>query len=118
MEIKGLGREFVMVPGFDRSWEMLSLTDEDLHDLQIMLSENPEAGDRIPGTGGLRKIRYALPGRGKSHGARVIYVDFVHHELTYLITAYAKNEQVNLTSKDKKTYKMLIEQLERELDNK
>ena len=49
------------------------LTETDLIDLQSVLMLRPEAGAVTPGTGGCRKLRWALPGRGKSGGARVIY---------------------------------------------
>jgi hypothetical protein len=61
------------------------------------LAYNPTAGDLIPGTGGVRKIRWGLEGRGKRGGARVIYF---FHDLEmplYLLDAYAKNDRTNLT---------------------
>ena len=49
------------------------LTDDEFAEFQFFLSENPEAGDVVPGSGGVRKIRWARRGMGKSGGARVIY---------------------------------------------
>jgi hypothetical protein len=60
------------------------------------LAYNPQAGDVIPGAGGVRKVRWRLEGRGKRGGARVIYF---YHDMQmplYLLTAYAKNERENL----------------------
>ena len=67
-------RTFIEVPLFTKKWKELGLTDEDLRDLQNILLQNPKSGDVIQGTGGLRKIRIPMKGRGKSGGSRVIYV--------------------------------------------
>ena len=61
------------------------------------LAENPKRGSVIQGGGGIRKIRMALCGRGKSAGARVIYFYLEVRGRIYLLTAYAKNERENLT---------------------
>lgn len=61
------------------------------------LAYNPTAGNVIPGTGGVRKLRWGLEGRGKRGGARVI---FFFHDMEmplFLLEAYAKNERANLT---------------------
>jgi hypothetical protein len=61
------------------------------------LAYHPTAGVVIPGTGGVRKLRWRLEGRGKRGGARVVYY---YHDLEmplYLMTAYAKNERENLS---------------------
>ena len=63
----------------------------------IRPSLNPDAGDLIPGGRGLRKLRAGLGGQDKRGGARVIYYWRVSHEICYLIFAYAKNWQENLT---------------------
>ena len=65
-------RTFIEVPLFTKKWKELGLTDEDLRDLQNILLQNPKSGDVIQGTGGLRKIRIPMKGRGKSGGSRVI----------------------------------------------
>ena len=65
---------FIELPPFERHRRDY-LTDENFRDLQNALMENPETGDVIEGTGGLRKIRHADPkrGKGKRGGLRVIY---------------------------------------------
>lgn len=88
------------------------LFDEDeRQELTTFLAYNPEAGDIVAGTGGVRKVRWALPGRGKSGGARVIY--YYHDERIplFLITAYAKNEQTNLSLAERNGYKQLANEL-------
>ena len=61
------------------------------------MSDNPDAGDVIPGSGGLRKLRWRLAGRGKRGGLRIIYYRVVSTEQIYLLYVYAKNEQTDLT---------------------
>jgi hypothetical protein len=87
---------FVELPIFTRCAANL-FTDEDLASLQLVLLENPEAGDRIQGGHGLRKLRLPLPGRGKRGGARVIYYHWASESRCYLIYAYAKNAAADLT---------------------
>ena len=79
-----------------------------------MLLENPQAGDVIQGTGGARKIRIQLSGRGKSGGGRVIYIDILEDEQIYLLFAYPKNVQENLTPKQEKAIKLMIETIKKE----
>jgi len=88
------------------------LLDEDEVTLLVgYLAAHPDAGDLIPGTGGLRKVRWALAGRGKRGGARVIY--FLHSERLplFLLTAYAKNERADLSAKDRAEFKKLVKSL-------
>ena len=59
-------RTFVMLPEFDKQWANLGLTDKDLNRLQLELLENPQKGDVIQGTGGLRKLRFAFENRAAS----------------------------------------------------
>lgn len=71
------------------------------------LAWNPTAGDLISGTGGVRKLRWALEGRGKRGGARVVYF---HHDADmplFMLTAYAKNEQADLSQQDRNDFKRL-----------
>ena len=70
----------------------------------------PQAGDVIPGTNGLRKLRVPLAGRGKRGGARVISY-FVGERGVYLLLAYAKNDQGNLTPEQTRVLARLIETL-------
>ena len=78
-------REFIETPSFTKRWFALGFNDDDLAELQQFLLKNPEAGDIMVGTGGLKKIRFAFQGRGKSGSSRVCYVDFATFAKTYLI---------------------------------
>ncbi len=111
-------REFVMLPEFDRCWKSMGLDDNDLRRLQEELLLNPEKGDVIQGTGGLRKLRFAFEGRGKSGSVRVCYVDFVIYDVIYLITAYPKNEKDNLSKAERNNIAKLIGILEATLSEK
>ena len=73
------------------------LEDEHYRALQLALLLRPEQGPVIPGSGGLRKIRWATPGQGKRGGLRVIYYWAPEEHVCYLLYAYTKNEQGDLT---------------------
>lgn len=106
-------RTFIMTKEFDSCWKSLNLDDNDLKNLQSELLESPAIGDRIPGTGGIRKYRFALEGRGKSGGARVCYLDVPSKKKLFLITAYAKNKKENLTIGECNALRELSQQLSR-----
>lgn len=107
-------RAFVLTSGFEKSWADLGLGDDELRVLQSLLIENPESGDVIQGTGGARKIRIPMEGRGKSGGGRVIYVDVVVRERIYLLLAYPKNVQADLTPEQKKLVRKIIQTIKEE----
>jgi len=100
-------REFIETPSFTKKWFALGFTDDDLAELQQFLLKNPESGDIMVGTGGLKKIRFAFQGRGKSGSSRVCYVDFATFAKTYLIQVF-KEEQSNLTDAEKNAVKKVI----------
>jgi hypothetical protein len=83
------------------------MSDEDRALLVDYLACNPKAGDLIPGTGGVRKLRWGLEGRGKRGGARVIYF---HHDADmplFALTAFAKNERADLSQQDRNDFRQL-----------
>lgn len=71
------------------------------------LARNPLAGDLIPGTGGVRKLRWALEGPGKRGGARVVY--YYHNDAMpiFMLTAYAKYERADLSQADRNDFRRL-----------
>lgn len=111
-------RKFVMLPEFDKNWASMGLNDNDLRRLQEELLFNPEKGDVMQGTGGLRKLRFAFEGQGKSGGVRICYVDFVIYKSIYLITAYPKSEKENLSKNERKSIAKMIKALESTLSEK
>jgi hypothetical protein len=82
---------------------------EDLANLKKELTQYPELGDLVPGTGGIRKIRLKSSSKGKSGGFRLCYFYYSHKYELYLIMIYAKNEQENLSADQKQNLKKIIE---------
>ena len=72
------------------------LSDDEYASLQKKLVANPQAGALIPGSGGVRKIRWAVRGRGKRGGVRVIYYTKIHEGLIWMLTIYPKNVTENI----------------------
>jgi hypothetical protein len=72
------------------------LSDDEYAVLQQSLLVNPDAGDVIPGSSGVRKLRWAVAGRGKRGGLRVIYFLRRHNEEIWMLTLYAKNVADNI----------------------
>lgn len=107
-------REFIYTKPFLNSWEAMGLSASDLKALEEALLSNPQAGDVIQGTGGARKLRITLEGRGKSGGGCIIYVDIFETEKLYLLFAYPKNVQENLTEEQTKQIKKLIDTIKKE----
>ena len=86
------------------------LNDEAYRSLQDYLIEQPEAGALIQGTGGLRKLRWNMGSKGKRGGIRIIYYFELKKSHIYLMTLYSKNEMTDLSAKDKKLLKQLLEE--------
>ena len=111
---KMLIRSFIEVPLFSKRWAEIGLGDDELLALQIMLLKDPTSGPGMEGTGGIRKVRFPLENKGKSGSVRVCYTDFEEYEVTYLITAFTKDEQENLTKSEKNVLKKLVKSLKEE----
>ena len=88
-------------PIFTRQTEKLFSEDEKC-ELIDFLAENPLAGDEIPGTGGVRKVRFGASGRGKRGGARVIYYYLDDTMPLYALLAYAKNAKDDMSPEEKR----------------
>ncbi|MBS0616240.1 MAG: type II toxin-antitoxin system RelE/ParE family toxin [Verrucomicrobia bacterium] len=107
IEIRAFSREV------DNLMRKKKLLLEDFEALKKRLAQNPEDGDLIPGTGGVRKIRLKSVSRGKSGGFRVCYFDDPERRELFLMQIYAKNEQENLSPGEKKTLKEFAERVKR-----
>ena len=77
-------------------------------ELLAFVGANPEAGDVIPETGGIRKLRWGLPGRGKRGGARVVYYYHSERLPVFLLAAYAKNDKANLSRAERNAMRKLV----------
>lgn len=84
------------------------ISDSERVRLVAFVGANPEAGEIIPETGGIRKIRWALSSRGKRGGARVIYYYHGERLPLFLLAAYAKNEKANLSKAERDAMKRLV----------
>ncbi|MBR5799359.1 MAG: addiction module toxin RelE [Lachnospiraceae bacterium] len=108
-------RTFIQTDEFIKNWNALGFNDDDLRRLEYEIMKNPQIGVVIPGTGKLRKMRFAYENRGKSSSTRVCYVDFLVFDTVYLVTAYAKNKKENLSKEECSEIKKFITCLERTL---
>lgn len=86
------------------------LSDEEYRQLQSNLILNPQFGVIIPGSGGLRKARWTVAGRGKRGGVRFIYYWAVKDEKILMLFMYAKNEQEDLSPDQLKVLRRIIEE--------
>ena len=82
--------------------------------METAIAANPLAGPVIPGTGGIRKIRWAGSGRGKRGGIRTIYFFHAGPEAIYLLTAYAKADREDLSPADRKAWSKLVAAIKKE----
>ncbi len=109
---------FVELPPFERH-RAGYLGDDAFRALQELLMQQPEAGDLMPDTGGLRKLRFAdatpkgtsfgaRRGKGKRGGLRVIYYWWLGGQQFWLFTLYDKDEMADLTSQQRKAFKVMI----------
>ena len=96
----------VETPSFLRDVKKM-LTEEDRGDLITFLAYNPTAGDILRGTGGVRKIRWARDGEGKSGGFRVVYFFHSTDIPLFALSVFSKNEKANLTQAERNELKEL-----------
>ncbi len=104
-------RMFIETSEFRRGWAKLGMSEDDLRELESYLLEHPNAGDVVQGTGGVRKLRWARPGRGKSGGVRTIYIDFADREVTWLITVFGKNEKTDLSPAERTEIRRFVKKI-------
>ena len=112
-----MAREFIYTSKFDKEWNQLGLTDADLRPLESYLLENPNAGQIVKGTGGIRKVRWALPDTGKSSGIRALYVDFISYETIIMFDLFPKDEKENLSKAERNMLRQVVKAMGEELKN-
>lgn len=86
------------------------LADEEYRRLQTALVLHPDLGAVIPGSGGLRKMRWSAKGHGKRGGVRAIYYWVISQDKILMLLLYAKNEMEDLTPDQLKTLRKIIEE--------
>ena len=101
--------EFIEASAFTR-YIYDYLSEEEYLGLQSFLLQYPEAGKLVPGSGGVRKLRWSVAGRGKRGGVRVIYYLRRQHDEIWLLTVYAKNEVENVPAH-------ILRQIAKEIEN-
>lgn len=87
---------------------------ESRRQMEDSIAQDPLAAPVIPGTGGIRKLRWSVPGRGKRGGIRTIYFYHAGPEEIYLLTAYSKSDREDLTPTDKKAWSKLVAEIKKE----
>jgi len=96
---------------FERSLRKLGASAADLERLEAEIAANPRIGDVVQGLRGARKARFAMAGRGKSGGGRAIYVPVVKADTAYLLMAYGKKDQDDLSTAQRKTLVEVVKEL-------
>ena len=86
------------------------MPDELYAEFQCAIAERPDIGDIIPGTGGLRKVRWKLAGSGKRGGIRIIYYWITETDEIYMLFAYAKASSENLTKEQEKLLSKIVQE--------
>jgi len=95
------------MPEFLRSAKKLGMTQEEREEVIDMIAANPSLGDEISGTGGMRKVRIAAKGKGKSGGYRLITFFSGTEIPVFLVTIYTKSQKSTITDKEKSSLKTL-----------
>lgn len=105
-------RTFIETNDFQKRVESLE-EPELLNEIQKALIKYPEIGDLIRGTGGIRKFRIGIKGRGKSGGARIFYLDIPAKQQCFLIFILDKAESENINNEERNELKKLVQILKR-----
>lgn len=104
--------ELVRTTSFTKAISKLKVTDVELTALETEIATNPQAGDVIQGLKGVRKIRFAFGGKGKRGGGRCVYLVLAVADTTYLLLAYGKSRQTDLSPRQRRDILAFIEELE------
>ncbi len=103
---------FTSSPGFTRTVRKL-MTEDEFTAFKEYIANHPKEGEVIPETGGVRKIRWAVGGKGKRGGARIIYFYVTQAAVIYLLEVYTKSTKENLTNAERNEYKKLTAVIKR-----
>ena len=104
--------EILRTTSFTKAIAKLNVTDAELEALETEIATNPQAGDIIQGLKGVRKIRFSMGGKGKRGGGRCVYLVLSIEDSVYLLLAYGKSKQTDLSQKQRKDILAFIEELQ------
>jgi mRNA-degrading endonuclease RelE of RelBE toxin-antitoxin system len=104
--------EIISTSTFLKCISKLQVTADELRAFEAEIIANPQAGDVIKGLKGMRKIRFSYGGRGKRGGGRCIYLVLTVADQIYLLLAYGKSQQTDLSAKQRKDLLAFIEELQ------
>ncbi|MBI4966767.1 MAG: type II toxin-antitoxin system RelE/ParE family toxin [Rhodospirillales bacterium] len=94
------------------------LAEAERQTMEAAIARAPQAAPVIPGSGGIRKLRWAGSGRGKRGGIRTIYFYHAGPDTLYLLTAYAKAERDDLTAADRKAWARLVAAIKKDEESR
>jgi len=100
----------IELPEFQKTISKI-LTEVEKEDLIDYLAINPKSGNVIPGTGGIRKLRWSRKGMGKRGGTRVIYYYYNENIPLFLLTAFSKSEKTNISKEESKKLANFVNEL-------
>ena len=100
--------EFIETPLFSKLLPKY-LSDDEFHELELCLIDQPDLGDEIRGSGGIRKLRWAYHERGKRGGLRIIYYWVISRDQIYFLYLYPKNKADDLTADQLNQLRRLVE---------
>jgi hypothetical protein len=103
--------ELIRTATFSKAIAKLKVTAAELDALEAEIATNPQGGDVIKGLKGVRKIRFAYGGKGKRGGGRCIYLVLTVEDTIYLLLAYGKGKQTDLSQKQRRDIVSFIEEL-------
>ena len=103
----------VFSPTFLREARAVGLTEYDIEDIVDAVALDPRRGEVIQGTGGVRKFRWAMKGRGKSGGARIIHYHGGDDIPVFRLTVYGKGHKANLSQAEKSALRKAIPEMAR-----
>lgn len=104
--------EIIRTTSFTKAIAKLKVTDAELDALETEIAISPKAGDVIQGLKGIRKIRFSYGGKGKRGGGRCIYFALAIEDKIYLLLAYGKSKQTDLSQNQRRDLLAFIEELE------
>lgn len=98
---------------YAKDLKRLRVTAAEAAAIEQAIADTPTAGDVVPGLRGLRKLRFALAGKGKRGGGRAIYVLLVGDDMAVMLTAYAKAEQTDLSPAQRRAILTMLEEIKK-----